>query len=210
MTPSKPVLYLRASPLSPRLPLRPADGAPGWVPGGRGIEPLSEWEEGIRARDPDDLSPLDEKVVPLEVAPLVSSVNDLLTRLKASIATQKRFLANAAHQLKTPLAGLRTQAEIAVCNSSRCPVGVSRGRVQRRPADFATRSTPAYGRACSVRPEPAVDDNAAPLPGPDGLKMGKGSDNTTRRFATRPAAWSTSGRPASQGLREESGAPSRH
>jgi signal transduction histidine kinase len=52
-------------------------------------------------------------VVPLEVAPLVSSVNDLLTRLKGSIATQKRFLADAAHQLKTPLAGLRMQADLA-------------------------------------------------------------------------------------------------
>jgi two-component system sensor histidine kinase TctE len=50
--------------------------------------------------------------VPLEVGP-VASVNDLLTRLKDSIATQKRFLADAAHQLKTPLAGLRMQADLA-------------------------------------------------------------------------------------------------
>jgi two-component system sensor histidine kinase TctE len=84
-----------------------------WLALVRGIKPLSELEERIRARKPDDLSPLDEKVVPLEVAPLVSSVNDLLTRLKASIATQKRFLADAAHQLKTPLAGLRMQADLA-------------------------------------------------------------------------------------------------
>jgi two-component system sensor histidine kinase TctE len=52
-------------------------------------------------------------VVPIEVAPLVSSINDLLLRLKDSIATQKRFLADAAHQLKTPLAGLRMQADLA-------------------------------------------------------------------------------------------------
>jgi two-component system sensor histidine kinase TctE len=49
----------------------------------------------------------------MEVAPLVSSVNDLLMRLKDSITTQKRFLADAAHQLKTPLAGLRMQADLA-------------------------------------------------------------------------------------------------
>ncbi|MDE2604401.1 MAG: sensor histidine kinase N-terminal domain-containing protein [Burkholderiales bacterium] len=84
-----------------------------WLALVRGIKPLSELEERIRARKPDDLSPLDEKAVPLEVAPLVSSVNDLLTRLKDSIATQKRFLADAAHQLKTPLAGLRMQADLA-------------------------------------------------------------------------------------------------
>src|SRR3954465_15645159 len=84
-----------------------------WLALVRGIKPLSELEERIRARKPDDLSPLDERVVPLEVAPLVSSVNDLLTRLKGSIAAQKRFLADAAHQLKTPLAGLRMQADLA-------------------------------------------------------------------------------------------------
>ncbi len=84
-----------------------------WLALVRGIKPLSELEERIRARKPDDLSPLDDRAVPLEVAPLVSSVNDLLTRLKASLATQKRFLANAAHQLKTPLAGLRMQADLA-------------------------------------------------------------------------------------------------
>jgi len=84
-----------------------------WLALVRGIKPLSQLEERIRARQPDDLSPLDEKAVPMEVAPLVSSVNDLLTRLKDSIAAQKRFLADAAHQLKTPLAGLRMQADLA-------------------------------------------------------------------------------------------------
>jgi two-component system, OmpR family, sensor histidine kinase TctE len=84
-----------------------------WLALVRGIKPLSQLEERIRARRPDDLSPLDDKAVPLEVAPLVQSVNDLLTRLKDSIATQKRFLADAAHQLKTPLAGLRMQADLA-------------------------------------------------------------------------------------------------
>jgi two-component system sensor histidine kinase TctE len=84
-----------------------------WLALVRGIKPLSQLEERIRARKPDDLSPLDDKAVPLEVAPLVSSINDLLTRLKDSIATQRRFLADAAHQLKTPLAGLRMQADLA-------------------------------------------------------------------------------------------------
>jgi two-component system, OmpR family, sensor histidine kinase TctE len=84
-----------------------------WLALVRGIKPLSELEERIRARKPDDLSPLDDKAVPMEVAPLVLSVNDLLERLKDSIMTQKRFLADAAHQLKTPLAGLRMQADLA-------------------------------------------------------------------------------------------------
>jgi two-component system sensor histidine kinase TctE len=84
-----------------------------WLALVQAIKPLNQLEERIRARKPDDLSPIDAQVVPLEVAPLVSSVNDLLMRLKDSIATQKRFLADAAHQLKTPLAGLRMQADLA-------------------------------------------------------------------------------------------------
>lgn len=84
-----------------------------WLALVRGIKPLSQLEERIRARKPDDLSPLDDKAVPMEVAPLVVSVNDLLERLKDSLVTQKRFLADAAHQLKTPLAGLRMQADLA-------------------------------------------------------------------------------------------------
>jgi two-component system sensor histidine kinase TctE len=84
-----------------------------WLALVRGIRPLNKLEERIRLRKPDDLSPLDDSTVPQEVAPLVASINDLLTRLKESIATQKRFLADAAHQLKTPLAGLRMQADLA-------------------------------------------------------------------------------------------------
>lgn len=84
-----------------------------WLALTRGIQPLSELEDRIRQRKPDDMSPLDETAVPTEVMSLVSSVNDLLDRLKHSIATQKRFLADAAHQLKTPLAGLRMQADLA-------------------------------------------------------------------------------------------------
>jgi len=84
-----------------------------WLALVQAIKPLHQLEDRIRARKPDDLSPIDTQAVPLEVAPLVDSVNDLLMRLTESIATQKRFLADAAHQLKTPLAGLRMQADLA-------------------------------------------------------------------------------------------------
>jgi two-component system, OmpR family, sensor histidine kinase TctE len=78
------------------------------------VRPLNRLESRIRARRPDDLSPMDLRGVPDEILPMANSVNDLLSRLKDSIATQKRFLADAAHQLKTPLAGLRMQAELAL------------------------------------------------------------------------------------------------
>ena len=84
-----------------------------WLALVRGIKPLAQLERRIRARKSDDMSPLDDTEVPEEVAPLVSSINDLLSRLKVSLTTQKRFLADAAHQLKTPLAGLRMQADLA-------------------------------------------------------------------------------------------------
>lgn len=84
-----------------------------WLALVQAIKPLQQLEERIRARKPDDLSAIDGQSVPLEVAPLVDSVNDLLMRLTDSISTQKRFLADAAHQLKTPLAGLRMQADLA-------------------------------------------------------------------------------------------------
>ncbi len=84
-----------------------------WLALVRGIKPLSSVEARIRERKPGDLSPLDGSEVPLEVEPLVASVNELLGKLGVSIATQKRFLADAAHQLKTPLAGLRMQADLA-------------------------------------------------------------------------------------------------
>ncbi len=84
-----------------------------WLGLAYAIKPLNQLEERIRRRKPDDLSPLDERSIPIEVAPLVASVNDLLVRLTNSIKHQKRFLADAAHQLKTPLAGLRMQADLA-------------------------------------------------------------------------------------------------
>jgi len=93
-----------------------------WLALVRGIRPLNELERRIRARKPDDLSPIEVSVVPQEVAPLVASINDLLSRLKTSLTTQKRFLADAAHQLKTPLAGLRMQADLALRETD--PAGV--------------------------------------------------------------------------------------
>ena len=84
-----------------------------WLALARGIRPLAELQQRIRRRESNDLSPIEERDVPEEVAPLVGAINDLLQRLDQSVSAQRHFLADAAHQLKTPLAGLRTQAELA-------------------------------------------------------------------------------------------------
>src|SRR5450830_1562076 len=85
-----------------------------WFALSRGLSPLSELQQRIRARRPDDLSPIDSGQVPEEISPLVRSLNDMLARLSQTIALQKRFIADAAHQMKTPLAGMRMQSELAL------------------------------------------------------------------------------------------------
>jgi two-component system sensor histidine kinase TctE len=85
-----------------------------WFGLSRGVAPINALQRKLRARKPDDLSPIDERLAPSEIGPLITAMNDLLSRLEATLLAQKRFVADAAHQLKTPLAGLRTQAELAM------------------------------------------------------------------------------------------------
>jgi two-component system sensor histidine kinase TctE len=85
-----------------------------WFALARGLSPLAQLQERIRARRPDDLSPIDSRQVPEEISPLVGSLNDMLERLAQTIEMQKRFIADAAHQMKTPLAGMRMQSELAL------------------------------------------------------------------------------------------------
>jgi len=84
-----------------------------WIGFKRGFEPLEKLRRAIARRRVDDLSPLDETMAPAEIRPLIQEVNLLITRLKSMMEQQKRFVANAAHQLRTPFAGLRAQAELA-------------------------------------------------------------------------------------------------
>lgn len=89
-----------------------------WLALARGLSPLSELQNRIRGRRSDDLSPIEVGHVPEEITPLVHSLNDMLARLSQTIQMQKRFIADAAHQMKTPLAGMRMQSELALRQNS--------------------------------------------------------------------------------------------
>lgn len=78
----------------------------------RGLRPLQDLQQAVASRSHRDLSPIDEVRVPGEVRPLVQAVNALLERLAHALTLQQRFIADAAHQLKTPVAGLSAHIEL--------------------------------------------------------------------------------------------------
>lgn len=88
-----------------------------------GLAPLERLENSLRTRSGTDLSPIDPKGVPREVHEVIGALNGLLERLRAANAQQRAFLQDAAHQLRTPLAGLQMQLEL----------------LEARPADQAAR-----------------------------------------------------------------------
>ncbi len=77
----------------------------------RALKPLLELREALERRSPRDLSPINENASPEEVRPLVNSLNRLFGLVNAQAESQRRFVADAAHQLRTPLAGLQAQVE---------------------------------------------------------------------------------------------------
>lgn len=88
-----------------------------WYGVGRGLRPLASLRREIETRSHLDLSALPEAPAPRELQPLIHAMNDLLGRLSAALAAQQRFIADAAHQLRTPLAGIKTQTELALRNT---------------------------------------------------------------------------------------------
>jgi two-component system sensor histidine kinase TctE len=98
--------------LAPTLLIAGVCTALAWFGVGRGLLPLQDLRADLMSRGPRDLRPLHEGVAPEEIAPLVHAFNRLLQRLREAIGTQQRFLANAAHQLRTPLAGLQMHLEL--------------------------------------------------------------------------------------------------
>ncbi|QKO20463.1 sensor histidine kinase [Rhodoferax sp. BAB1] len=90
----------------------------------RGIRPLEHFRQRLAERGDDDLSPIDPPGLPRELRPLVETLNSYLARLGRLIDLRKRFLDNAAHQLRTPLTVLKTQLALA----DRDPAAVAAAR----------------------------------------------------------------------------------
>lgn len=88
-----------------------------WIGISRGLEPLQRLRRAVSDRSHLDLSPIGTTDVPGEVRPLVDEVNELMARLARTFDFQNRFVADAAHQLKTPVSGLKAQIELALRES---------------------------------------------------------------------------------------------
>ncbi|MBI5331510.1 MAG: sensor histidine kinase N-terminal domain-containing protein [Betaproteobacteria bacterium] len=78
-----------------------------------GLRPLQAVASGVAARSPSNLEALEDARAPAEVRPLIDALNTLLARLGATLENERRFTADAAHELRTPLAALKIQAEVA-------------------------------------------------------------------------------------------------
>jgi two-component system sensor histidine kinase TctE len=85
-----------------------------WMGVKRGLGPLQKLSGEVARRTATDLAPLTFDHAPEEVSPLISAIDQLMARVRDAIAVQRRFIADASHQLRTPLAVLRTQAESAL------------------------------------------------------------------------------------------------
>ncbi len=79
-----------------------------------GLAPLARLRREVESRAPDDLTPIKLELAPVELRSLASALNDLLAAVQRQIGAQKRFIGDAAHQLRTPLAGLQSQSKLAL------------------------------------------------------------------------------------------------
>ena len=80
---------------------------------GRGLRPLTHLSDELAQRSPQDLTPIDVGTVPVELRGVVENTNSLLARIDTAISTREQFIGNIAHQIRTPLAGIKLQAQLA-------------------------------------------------------------------------------------------------
>jgi len=90
-----------------------------WVAVARGLKPLVTLTREVEQRAPENLAELDASSAPREVMPLIDRLNRLFARIAASMQKERRFTADAAHELRTPVAAIKAQAQVAQAASSK-------------------------------------------------------------------------------------------
>lgn len=86
-----------------------------WLGLGQGLAPVRRVASEVTQRSPDNLEPVHHnETIPREIRPLTDALNELFTRLSAAFERERRFTADAAHELRTPLASIKTQAQVAL------------------------------------------------------------------------------------------------
>jgi two-component system sensor histidine kinase QseC len=96
----------------------------------RGLKPLRQLAEHLAARRPDHVGPIGFADIPLEVEPLVMSLNGLLRRVRTLLEHERRFTADAAHELRTPLAGVVVQIDNALASAERAHAASALGQAR--------------------------------------------------------------------------------
>lgn len=93
-----------------------------WVGIQLGLRPVKRLRDEIAARSPQDLRPIDDSSVPREIAPVAVTLNRLFATLRSSVQSQQQFIANTAHQLRTPITGLQAQLDLIVAEPAAAPI----------------------------------------------------------------------------------------
>jgi len=90
-----------------------------WIAVTRGLHPLVKLTREVARREPDNLVPLNTRAAPREVVPLIEHLNRLFVRIDVSLQKERRFTADAAHELRTPVAAIKAQAQVAQAASGK-------------------------------------------------------------------------------------------
>ncbi len=93
-----------------------------WVGIQLGLRPVKRLRNEIANRSPHDLRPIDDSTVPREIAPVVVTLNRLFAMLRTSVQSQQQFIANTAHQLRTPITGMQAQLDLLAAEPAAQPI----------------------------------------------------------------------------------------
>src|SRR6202142_2204461 len=93
-----------------------------WVGIQLGLRPIKKLRDEIAERSPLDLRPIVESSVPREIAPVAITLNRLFGMLRTSVQAQQQFIANTAHQLRTPITGMQAQLDLLAAEPAAAPI----------------------------------------------------------------------------------------